>query len=160
MKSREEYKSRSEWYHKISREIDSHRSRLSPEEQKKYKLDYLLRLAGRIDEFYPMCGRCQVMQQDVTQLSRDLWDTALMPKGWHKEYSRKLNAITKHLQKEHKLVTEGQYAGMWIGIGVAIGVGISAAAGLEGGGIAIGAAIGTAVGYFLDRKAKREGRVI
>ena len=121
---------------------------------------HLLRLTGRIDEFYPMCGRCQVMQQDITQLSRDLWDTALMPKGWHKGYSQKLNGITGHLKKGHKLVTQGQYAGMWVGIGMTIGVGINAAAGLGGSGMVIGLAIGAAVGFFLDRKAKREGRII
>jgi len=156
----EDYKAHSDWYNRVAREIDSHRGRLSQQEQKKYKLDYLLRLAGRVDEFYPMCGKCQIIQQDITQLSRDLWDIALMPKGWHKGYSKKLNSITSHLQKEHKLVTQGQYAGMWIGIGLAIGAGISAAAGMEGGGVAIGIAIGTAVGFALDRKAKREGRVI
>ena len=151
---------RSDWHSKIAGEIELHKSRLNQKEQKRYKLALLLRVAGRVDQFSPTCGKCQIFQQDITQLPRDLWDIALMPEGWHRGYSRKIGNITKHLQKDHKLVTQGQYVGMWGGIGMAIGFGINAAADFEGQGLAIGVAIGVAVGFALDKKAKKEGRVI
>ncbi len=158
---------RSDWYNRIVKEIGSHKDRLTEKEQKKYKLDLLLRIAGRVDSFYSLCGQCQLFQQDITQLTQDLSYLLQTPnpsKEDRKSYSRKLNSIVKHLQKEHKLVNEGQYAGMWIGIGTAIGVTIGAAIGAGtdnvGIGIPIGIAIGMAVGKYLDNKAKKEGRVI
>ena len=154
----------SDWYNKIAKEISSHKDRLTEKEQKKYKLDLLLRVAGRVDSLSSLCGQCQLFQQDIMQLSRDLWEVSLMSKEQSKSYPKKINNIVKHLQKHHKLVTEGQYSGMWTGIGVAIGVALGAAGGAVadnvGFGIPIGIGIGIAVGKYLDNKAKKEGRVI
>ncbi len=160
---------RSDWYNKIVKEINSHKDRLSQKEQKKYKLDLLLRLAGRVDSFSTLCGECQYSQQEITQLTKDLGDLVQTSdlgylvqtsKEKRKSYFKAISNITKHLQKEHKLVTEGHYSGMWGGIGTAIGVGIGAGAGNVGIGLPIGIAIGVAVGRYLDNKAKKEGRVI
>ena len=154
----------SDWYNKIAKEIESQKGRLTEKEQKKYKLDLLLRLAGRVDSLSSLCGQCQLSQQDIAQLSRGLWEVSLMSKEQHKSYSKTINNIVKHLRKEHKLVTEGQYSGMWGGIGTAIGVAIGAASGAGAGntaiGLPIGIGIGIAVGRYLDNKAKKEGRVI
>ena len=163
----------SDWYNKIVKEIASYKDRLTEKEQKKYKLDLLLRVAGRVDRFSSMCGQCQLFQQDITQLSRDLWETSLMSRDQQKNFPKKIKSIVKHLQKEHKLVTEGYYSGMWGGIGTAIGVALGTAMGSTAIGIALGAGtdnvgigipigigIGIAVGRYLDNKAKKEGRVI
>ncbi|GAI67229.1 unnamed protein product, partial [marine sediment metagenome] len=44
---------------RIVKEINSYKDRLSQKEQKKYKLDLLLRLAKRVDDFSTLCGECQ-----------------------------------------------------------------------------------------------------
>ena len=150
----------SDWYNKVVKEVNSYKDRLNQKEQKKYKLDLLTRLAGRVDEFSTICGECQYSQQEIAQLTKDLGDLVQTSKEKRKSYSKRINSITKHLQKEHKLVTEGQYMGMWGGIGTAIGVGIGAGADNVGIGLPIGIAIGVAVGKYLDNKAKKEGRVI
>jgi len=84
----------------------------------------------------------------------------LPDKETSKNYFRTIEEITKHLQKQHKLVTKGHYVGLWSGIGLAIGAGIGAAIGNSGIGTAIGTIIGLAVGLTLDARAKREDRVI
>ena len=155
---------RSDWYNRVDKEISAHRERLTDKEQKRFKLDLLLRVAGRVDSLSTLCGKCQLFQQDILQLSRDLWEVSLMTKDQQKNVPRMINEIVKHLKKEHKLVTEGHYSAMWGGIGTAIGIGISA--GLNavtdsaGFGFILGIAIGMAVGKYLDKKAKTEGRVI
>ena len=68
--------------------------------------------------------------------------------------------ITKHLQKQHKLVTKWQYVTMWSGLGLGIGVALGAILGNSSLGTAIGTVIGLLVGLAMDFKAKREGRVI
>ena len=151
----------SDWYNRVVKEISLYQDTLSKKDSKKYKLDLLLRIAKRLDDFSGYCGECQAFQQEVTGLTQELGNLIQMPdKERRKSYFKMINNIIKHLQKHHKLVTKGQY----VGIGLLIGVGVSTALGaaLDNPGIgpAIGAAIGLAIGSYLDKKAKDEGRVI
>ncbi len=149
------------WYDKIAGEIALHQQNLSKKEVKKYKLDLLQRVAKRLAEFSDECGQCQLFQPEITTLVQDLGNLVQMPdKQRRKNYRKKINNIVKHLQSEHKLITQGQNVGLWISIGTAIGVAIGAGMGSLGGGIPIGIGIGTAIGIALDAKAKKEGRVI
>ncbi len=150
----------SKWYDDIARSINSHKDTLSKKDSKKYKLDLFLRVAKRVDSFSRECGGCQLFQQDITQLTQDLGYLAQWPKEKHKSYFKAISNITKHLQKQHKLVTEGQYLGIGLAIGTAIGVAIGAGSDNVGVGIPIGVGIGVAIGAGLDAKAKKEGRVI
>ena len=154
----------SNWYNRVVKETNLHKDTLSKKDAKKYKLDLLLRVAGRVDEFFSTCGKCQLSQPEVTRLAGELGYLIQMPKQAPKEarksYHKTLNNIIKHLKKEHKLVTEGHYKGIWMAIGPAISVAIGAALENPGIGIGVGVAIGLAIGSYLDKKAKKEGRVI
>ena len=150
----------SRWYDDIVKEISLHKDILGKKDAKKYKLDVLLRIAGRVDNFLSRCGECQIFQQDITQLTQDLGYIVQASKEKRKGYFKTMNNIIKHLQKQHKLVNEGHY----IGIGMAIGAGIGTALGAifenPGVGTGIGTAVGLAIGGYLDKKAKNEGKVI
>ena len=151
----------SKWYDGIVKEINLHKDILGQKDAKKYKLDLLLRVAKRVDSFSSQCGQCQMSQQDITQLTQDLGYIAQTAnKETRKGYFKKINTIIKHLQKQHKLVTEGHYIGIGLAIGAGIGVVLGAALGNPGIGPALGMALGLAIGSYLDKKAKKEGRVI
>jgi thiamine pyrophosphate-dependent acetolactate synthase large subunit-like protein len=153
----------SDWYNRTTKEIGSRKDMLSPKDAKKYKLDLLLRIVGRVEEFTSMCGECQLSQQEITTLSQDLGYLLQMPKPnkeARKRYFKAIDNIVKHLQKEHKLVTEGQNKGKWILAGMAISAAIGAVLDQPGIGTVIGFAIGIAIGSYMDKKAKEEGRVI
>ena len=159
-----EVESRSRWYQDIEREIGRHKDWLSQKDYKKYKLDLLLRIAGRVDTFSAACSECQAFQPEIKRLVQDLNNFAQLPKQVAKEerksYFRRVNDFVKHLQKQHKLVTEGYYMGIGIAIGLAVSAGIGTALGNPGVGTGIGIALGLAIGKYLDNKAKKEGRVI
>ena len=94
-------------------------------------------------------------------LIADLGNLIHLPsKEARRKHTKAINSMVKHLQKQHKLITEGHNMGIWIGIGMAIGAGIGTALGNPAIGPAIGIAIGVAIGSYLDRKAKQEGKVI
>ena len=151
----------SRWYDGIVKEINLHKDILSQKDAKKYKLDLLLRVAKRVDSFSSGCGQCQMFQQDITRLTQELGYMVQMPnKETRKSYFKTINNIIKHLQKQHKLVTEGHYIGIGIAIGVGIGTALGAVLGNPGIGPGIGAVIGLAIGKYLDNKAKKEGKVI
>ena len=150
----------SDWYNRVVQEINLHKNALNKKDYKKYKLDLLLRIAKRVDDFSSICGRCQLFQPEITRLTGDLQNISLMSKENRKSYFKTIGNITKHLQKQHKLVTAGHYLGICMSIGTGVGIAIGAALGNPGIGPAIGIALGVAVGSYLDRKAKKEGRVI
>ncbi len=150
-----------DWYNRIVKEISLHKDTLSKKDTKKYKLDLLLRIAKRVDNFSTTCGECQTLKQEITVLTRELGNLIQIPnKENRKSYLKTIKSMVKHLQKEHKLVTEGQYMAMWSGIGPALGIAFGAALDNTGIGVAIGVVIGLAIGRYLDNKAKKEGRVI
>jgi len=71
-----------------------------------------------------------------------------------------MSQIETHLQKKHKLITEGSNTSFWMIIGMALGITFGASYENLGIGIAVGMAIGIAIGGLLDYKAQKGGRVI
>ena len=153
--------SHGEWYKGIEKQIARLKDTLSEADYKKYKLNMLLCIARRLDQFSAGCGQCNLFQQDITSLVQDVGNLAQVgDKQKRKAHNRAINKIIGHLQKQHKLVTEGYYMGIWTAIGSGIGVAIGAATDNVGSGIPIGVGIGVAIGAGLDAKARKEGRVI
>jgi len=150
----------SRWYDGIVKEINLHKDTLGKKDAKKYKLDLLLRVANKVDSFSSQCGECQMSQQDITTLTQGLGYLAQWSKERRKSHFKTIDTIIKHLRKQHKLITEGHYIGIGLAIGIGIGAVLGAALGNPGIGPAIGTAIGLAIGSYLDKKAKKEGRVI
>ena len=156
-----EMEARSDWYNRTATEINLYQDTSNKKISKKYKLDLLLRVASRVDEFSSDCGECQIFQQEVTTLAQDLGNLIQLPgKERRKSHINKINNIVKHLKKEHKLITEGYYRGMGMIMGPAIGTGIGAALDNISVGIGIGIAIGIVIGNYMDKKAEKEGKVI
>ncbi len=152
----------SDWYGGIAKEIGLYNNTLGKKDFKKYKLALLSRVARRVDDFSATCGECQMFKQDITSLLQEIGYVVgmAMSREKRKSYFRRINIIIKHLQKQHKLVREGQYLGIGLTIGTAIGVAVGAVSDNVGAGIPIGVGIGVAIGAGLDAKAKKEGKVI
>lgn len=152
---------KNDWLDGIKKQIDPLKNTLSEKDYKKYKLRFLLCLAERVTQFSHECGQCQPFQQDISTLSQDISNLIqLADKERTKSYFKSLDKITNHLQKEHKLVKEGYYIGIWMGIGTALGLPFGIPFGNIAIGIPIGIAIGAAIGSYLDSKARKEGRII
>ena len=151
----------SDWYNRVSREILQHKDSLNQKDVKKYKLDLLLRVAGRVDDLSSMCGQCQLFRQEITTLTQELGNLVQLPsKEGRKSYLKMIDTIIKHLKKEHKLVTEGYYKNIGMAVGGGIGAVLGAVLDNAGIGAPSGIAIGLAIGSYLDKKAQKEGRVI
>ena len=155
----------SQWYNRIASELGQYQVTLGQKGAKKYRIDLLLRVARRVDDFSGICEECRNYQQEINGLVQELSMLVQMPsKESLKKYNKDINNLVEHLKKVHKLVDKGHYTGMGVGIGMAIGGGIGAAIGAAadnpGIGTGIGVALGVVIGMYLDRKAREEGRVI
>ncbi len=118
-------------------------------------------MVERLARFSPECGQCQLLRQDVTTLVQDVGNLVQMTdREKRKTYFKSVKRIIGHLQRRHKLVTEGYYTGIVMAVGTGIGAALGAAMDEVGGGIPIGIGIGVAIGAALDAKARKEGRVL
>lgn len=152
---------RSDWYNDTVKKIDELKNTLSQKEYRRFRLDLLSCVADRVDQFSSECTQCMSFRQDVTRLVADAGNLAQTgDREGRKSYYRDMNRIIGHLQRQHKLVTEGYYVGLWMAIGTAIGVAMGAGMDNVGSGIPIGVGIGVAIGIALDAKAKKEGRIL
>ena len=150
-----------DWYDGIAKQIDELKSTITDKDYRKFKLHMLLCVARRTAEFSPGCGQCMSHQQKITEITRALGNLIqISDKEARKSYRKSVTKMFIHLQRKHKLVTEGFYMAICMilssGLGVAIGVAIDNI----GSGIPIGVGIGAAIGAALDVKAKKEGRLI
>ena len=154
-------KGQSDWCDDIAKRISEINNTLSQKDFKKYKLDLLSCVTQRVAEFSPMCTECHMFQQDIMSLTKDMSNLVqTADKERRKAYFKALNKVTGHLQKQHKLVTEGYYAALCMALGSGLGVAIGAAMDNIGTGMAIGVGVGIAIGVALDAKAKKEGRIL
>ncbi|MFC1992096.1 hypothetical protein ACFLVC_05195 [Chloroflexota bacterium] len=153
--------SQNNWYDGIEKRINQLKETLGENDDKKYKLNLLLCVAQRVVEFSLECGQCQMLQQEISTLTEDVSNIVQSAdKVRRKAYLKTINSMIGHLQKQHKLVTEGYYMGIGMVFGSGIGVALGVAMPSIATGIPIGLGIGIAVGSALDAKAKKEGRVI
>ena len=151
----------SNWHDGITKQIGLLEETLDRHNYRRYKIDMLQCLANRIDQFSSECGQCQMFKEDVATLVQDASNISQMPtREGRKQYLKSMNSIVGHLQKQHKLVTEGYYIGLGVAIGSGIGVAIGVAMDSIGSGIPIGVGVGIAIGAALEAKAKKEDRII
>jgi len=152
---------KNDWYDGVSKQINGLKTALIAKDYKKFRLNLLLCLAQRVAGFSSECGQCMLFQQDITALVRDMGNLIQVDdRKERKAYFKSINKILGHLQKSHKLVTEGYYVGICMALGSGIGVALGSVMDSIGSGVPIGVGIGVAIGAALDAKAKKDGRVI
>ena len=149
------------------------RQRLSPREQRQFRLEMLPRLARRVDSFSDECYQCQHLKNELNRISQFLTCQSGLGHEERRQYLSGMAQVTRHLNRKHRLVSERHYVKRFVSMAVALGLG------LVGLGylllylgvtlivltVALPALVGRIifsylVGLFMDRRAKKKGRVI
>jgi hypothetical protein len=149
-----------DWLEETSEKIAKYKKSFNKAESRKYKLDFLERVAKRVNKLSSMCGECYQYKGEITTLLNNLEGLIQLSPMATKDYRKKISTIATHLRKKHKLVAAGTYTAIGNAVGVALGVSFGAATGNLGAGIGIGAGVGAAIGVALEAKAKKEGKII
>jgi hypothetical protein len=149
------------WYEEIAAGIRDLREKAGINTAKKLKLEYLDCLARRIAFYSPECHQCRAMRGDMDKLVDDaVGYIGSQDQVLYDAYNTGLNGVTGHLKDIHKLVSAGQFMGIFMALGTGMGVALGAAMDNIGAGIPIGTGMGTALGALLDILAAKDGRVI
>lgn len=162
-----------EWTRKVASEISKAEEHITPSDQQHYRLPLLLRSARRVATFSPECEVCQSLQSQIINLSANLADLPRMTRRSLGTYLDVVKGIAKHLKRTHGLVEERQYVKRYVFVGFTFGISLvlfglillSFGITLLALNITLIALLtrvvfSYTVGYFLDRRARKLGRVL
>lgn len=162
-----------DWYEGISKGITELKDRLSPSGQRRYKLSLFIRVTRRVASFSTHCEECRSLKSQITKLSEDLIYSPQMTPKEYGNYLTTIKSITKHLKRKHRLVDEKQYIKRFVSIGAAFGLALVMSGyvlinfgitvlvlSITLPALVIRVIFGYAVGYLLDKRAKKQDRVI
>ncbi len=156
----------SDWYNEIDKKINGLKNTLDQKDYKRFRLDSLLAVAWRVDQFSSECTECLSFREGVERLIKNAGDVAHggdreLRKAHINDLSKTMNKMVFHLRRQHKLVTEGYYMSICTALGMVLGLIISGVVFDDQSiGIAIGVGGGVAIGAALDAKAKKEDRIL
>lgn len=162
-----------DWTIRVASKISKAEEHISPSDQRHYRLPLLLRSARRVAAFSPECEVCQSLQSQIINLGANLADLPRMTHQSFRNYLDVVKSIAKHLKRTHGLVEERQYVKRYVFIGFTFGISLvllglillSFDITLLALNITLTALITRVVfsymvGYFLDRRARKRGRVL
>ncbi|WP_407270348.1 hypothetical protein [Radiobacillus sp. PE A8.2] len=126
---------------------------------KKLGLDQCERIITRLDHFSVECHHCQQYLNELESHIKQLKDNTAPNKADVKVHTQKIAGIIAHLQKQHKIVTEGYYLGIYMSLGTSLGLvfGLLLFPDNFALGLPIGIGTGVAIGAGLDADAKKKG---
>ena len=156
------------WYDKIASSVEKHRLLFSMSDPEKNPINVMLRVTRRVDDFSSGCMECQEFKDTIVTIAQSLDILPALPPEKRKRPFSKMKPVIKHLQKQHKLVTQNQYASAGLALGFAggtcLGLFLGGLLGDIGMGLILGILIGIfsgmKIGYSKDSKAKKEGKLI
>lgn len=126
----------------------------------KLEIDKSKRIVQRLASFSTDCDTCKRSFTELEEHILQLRNKKLTLKETN-NYKQKLKSISTHLQKQHKLLPQGHYLGIYMSLGVSIGVvfGLTIFDNIALG-IPIGIGMGIAIGTGLDADAKKKGQTL
>lgn len=147
-------------YDKLLNELIEIKSKINEEDSKKLDLDILERIIKRLYSFE--CEECNKYLEEINyQISIINQDNSDLSEIDIKKYNELKNNIISHLQKEHKLVTEGYYLGICLSLGLSIGLLVGTII-FDNTSLylPIGLSLGIGIGIAKDEEARKKGLVI
>jgi signal recognition particle GTPase len=149
-------------FESLTSEINNFKNSLNNEAVKKLDLDLLERIIKRLISFSVECEECKKILGELESYINEIKNKqGNFEKDDYKQYNDKIQLIIAHLQKSHKLITEGYYLSVFMCLGLSIGLlfGLTIFDNI-GIGMPIGMALGVAVGASVDADTKKKGLVI
>lgn len=137
------------------------RSNISKEQAKKLDLNKCERVVEKLDSLSTNCEECREHLVDLKKHFMGLEAKIDCIEQECKQHKQVIQGIVSHLQKKHKLVSEGFYLSLYMSIGMSLGVVFGLTINDNFAlGISFGMSMGIAIGAGLDADAKKKGNTI
>lgn len=145
----------------LLRELEKIKGKLEQKQSKKLELDLMEKLVNKLLLLSEECDECSKHLHDLEKQIFSIKKTKGSFESYDvKKHSSKLKTIRSHLQKKHKMVTEGYYMGLYMSHGFSFGLLYGVIFDNIALGMVMGLPIGLSIGVALDADAKKKGLVI
>ena len=142
--------------------LEQLKNELSEKNAKRLNIHLFERLIKRLESFSENCTECKDYIEAVNVHIEDLINKQNQIETQDiKAHRQMVSRIISHLQKEHKLVTEGYYAGAYMSMGISFGLifGLVIFDNMTLW-LSVGLCLGLAIGSGKDADAKKKGLII
>ncbi|KYG26104.1 hypothetical protein [Alkalihalobacillus trypoxylicola] len=142
--------------------VEEMRSKVDKKTAVKFDIESFKKIVQRLSSFAPECEECRRHFVDLEEHILQMKEKgSQLSEQDSKDYRLKINHLTSHLTKKHKLITKGYYMSIYMSIGMSLGLlfGISVMDNIALG-LPIGMSIGLAIGISLDTDAEKKGMVL
>lgn len=150
------------WSTGVKRNIESKREKIYKRDFKFFKIDRLIRIADRIDEFSNTCKDCENYKKEIEQITEKLPEYINGYPRQRSEYEKRSEVLVKHLKEKHNLVQAEYYsavyslAGLSGGLILAGGIFYLIHPGFFKIGILSGFTLGIIIGRILGKRKDRQ----
>ena len=159
-----------DWYKDFFERLEKSKNEISKSDFRFYNFSHLPLIAKKTLEYCDKCDQCKSNINSLDELSRNFKHYLNSTINNRKEFDTKLNAITKHLRKEHQIRFAFYYSSLYSFTGLL--------AGLLAGGLFLlflpvpdshlilllsaflGLAAGRIAGYLKDKKIYKNNKQI
>lgn len=153
------------WYLELCEKIDVLTSEFTETEIKKYQINWLKKLLGKLDIFQESCSDCSELKNSVDTIFIELEQIKNESDHNTEQYFNYINNLYNHLKTQHKIVGLRHYLHLGVIAGVILGLIISLGLkdlipGAFKYGLNACLLIGFATGVYLDKKAASENRIL
>ena len=165
----------SDWYDGVVKKVNGLKDSLSPMDSgwakfvsntSATRLDPLLSAAKRIEQFSPDCTQCQIFRDDIDTMMKNAPDAVqqgdkALVGSFLNNVDQIMNKMTRHFQKEHRLVRAWNYTSLFWIVGWIIGMACKYVFRDHFYWWPfLGMGVGAAIGAFLDYRVKKEDRIL
>ncbi|MCW3491584.1 hypothetical protein [Dethiobacter alkaliphilus] len=135
---------------------------LEKADSKKIQGDFLKKIINRLGELSDDCRECTRLLDELHEHIKAILEKNGQPEATeYKRHREIINRAIAHLQKEHNLVTEDYYLGLYMSLGIAFGLMFGTLIlGNLAWGMPIGLLLGVVLGSAKDADTKKKGHTI
>ncbi len=173
MNDEQQAENEADWVRRVSGHFGAAATRMDRSARKRYKMSLLISCARRVAAFRPGCEECRSLQQRIDRLAEEVGSPPGLSRARVMNHLDVVKAATRHLRRNHHLVSKQHYVKSMLVVAGAIGIS-TVVVGLVLLNLGIGVLVlnvtlpalafrivfGYTIGRLLDRRAKRRGLVI
>ena len=157
------------WLVKIHKNLLDQKNKIHKKDFRFFQIDILLELARRTQVLSHKCDKCKQNKQIIENLSLSAADKIDTIKG-RNEITKQIDAIIKHLKKDHKIYIKNYFIATYTFWGILLGGILGYLTSLLFSqltpitgimiGFIIGLVVGRILGNYFEKKAHKEQRLI
>ena len=109
------------WFFRINKNIQEQKGKIHKKDYKFFQVNIILKIAKYTQKFAGECTACDKNKEIIENLTENLDISINNSVVARRKFSNKIDKLTNHLKKEHKIFYEGYFLSLYTIIGIVVG---------------------------------------